>query len=147
MKILVKQTAKAGERLGQLEIVNERYDDALYLCAIKLTSNALGFTPPRLPCWPHGTGVCLTSPATLSSTCQWPSRRPCWWPISTTSTRSRCSRNMGRVREEKSILEKQQGDLFLDTNDQDADPSNSQRNNNPIIYYLDLNNGCYSLSF
>ena len=49
--------------------------------------------------------------------------------------------NMERVREEKSILEKQQGDLFLDTNDQDADPSSSQRNNNPIIDYLDFEDG------
>ena len=49
--------------------------------------------------------------------------------------------NMERVREEKSILEKQQGDLFLDTNDQDADPSTSQRNNNPIIDYLDFEDG------
>ena len=49
--------------------------------------------------------------------------------------------NMERVREEKSILEKQQGDLFLDTNDQDTDPSSSQRNNNPIIDYLDFEDG------
>ena len=37
MKILVKQTAKAGERLGQLEIVNERYD-ALYVSLGNYTS-------------------------------------------------------------------------------------------------------------
>ena len=49
--------------------------------------------------------------------------------------------NMERVREEKSILEKQQGDLFLDTNDQDTDQSTSQRNNNPIIDYLDFEDG------
>ena len=49
--------------------------------------------------------------------------------------------NMERVREEKSILEKQQGDLFLDTNDQDTDPSSGQRNNNPIIDYLDFEDG------
>jgi len=49
--------------------------------------------------------------------------------------------NMERVREEKSILEKQQGDLFLDTNDQHTDPSSGQRNNNPIIDYLDFEDG------
>mgnify|MGYP001438586586 CR=1 FL=1 len=49
--------------------------------------------------------------------------------------------NMKRVREEKSTLEKQQGDLFLDTNDQDTDVANSQRNNNPIIDYLDFEDG------
>ena len=49
--------------------------------------------------------------------------------------------NMERVREEKSILEKQQGDLFLDTNDQDTDPSSGQRNNNPIIDYIDFEDG------
>ena len=49
--------------------------------------------------------------------------------------------NMERVREEKSILEKQQGDLFLDTDDQEGDFANSQRNNNPIIDYLDFEDG------
>src|SRR6056300_926826 len=49
--------------------------------------------------------------------------------------------NMERVREEKSILEKKQGDLFLDTNDQYTDPSSGQRNNNPIIDYLDFEDG------
>ena len=49
--------------------------------------------------------------------------------------------NMERVREEKSILEKQQGDLFLDTNEQDNDVTSSQRNNNPIIDYLDFEDG------
>ena len=49
--------------------------------------------------------------------------------------------NMERVREEKSILEKQQGDLFLETSDQDNDLSSSQRNNNPIIDYLDFEDG------
>ena len=49
--------------------------------------------------------------------------------------------NMERVREEKSILEKQQGDLFLDTDDQDTDSSSGQRNNNPIIDYLDFEDG------
>ena len=49
--------------------------------------------------------------------------------------------NMERVREEKSILEKQQGDLFLDANDQEGDLTSSQRNNNPIIDYLDFEDG------
>ena len=49
--------------------------------------------------------------------------------------------NTERVREEKSILEKQQGDLFLDTNEQDNDVTSSQRNNNPIIDYLDFEDG------
>ncbi|MDA9629300.1 hypothetical protein N9S56_02280, partial [Pelagibacteraceae bacterium] len=49
--------------------------------------------------------------------------------------------NMERVREEKSILEKQQGDLFLDSNEQEGDLTGSQRNNNPIIDYLDFEDG------
>ena len=49
--------------------------------------------------------------------------------------------NTERVREEKSILEKQQGDLFLDTNEKDNDVTSSQRNNNPIIDYLDFEDG------
>ncbi len=49
--------------------------------------------------------------------------------------------NMGRVREEKSILEKQQGDLFLDTNEKDTFQSSGQRNDNPIIDYLDFEDG------
>jgi len=49
--------------------------------------------------------------------------------------------NMGRVREEKSILEKQQGDLFLDAKEQNTDLTSSQRNNNPIIDYLDFEDG------
>ena len=49
--------------------------------------------------------------------------------------------NMERVREEKSILEKQQGDLFLDSNDKDNIETSSQRNNNPIIDYLDFEDG------
>ena len=49
--------------------------------------------------------------------------------------------NMQRVREEKSILEKQQGDLFLDTNDKDSDLTSNQNNNNPIIDYLDFEDG------
>ena len=49
--------------------------------------------------------------------------------------------NMERVREEKSILEKQQGDLFLDSNDKDNIETGSQHNNNPIIDYLDFEDG------
>ena len=49
--------------------------------------------------------------------------------------------NIERVREEKSILEKQQGDLFLDSNDKDNIETGSQRNNNPIIDYLDFEDG------
>ena len=49
--------------------------------------------------------------------------------------------NIERVIEEKSILEKQQGDLFLDTNSQDIDQSSTQQNNNPIIDYLDFEDG------
>ena len=49
--------------------------------------------------------------------------------------------NMERVREEKSILEKQQGDLFLDSHDKDNIETGSQRNNNPIIDYLDFEDG------
>ena len=49
--------------------------------------------------------------------------------------------NMERVREEKSILEKQQGDLFLDSNDKDNIETGSQSNNNPIIDYLDFEDG------
>ncbi len=49
--------------------------------------------------------------------------------------------NMERVRGEKSVLEKQQGDLFLDSNDKDNIETGSQRNNNPIIDYLDFEDG------
>ena len=49
--------------------------------------------------------------------------------------------NMERVREEKSILEKQQGDLFLEVNEQDLYKEGSKHNNNPIIDYLDFEDG------
>ncbi len=49
--------------------------------------------------------------------------------------------NMEQVREEKSILEKQQGDLFLETTSGELDDINSQNNNNPIIDYLDFEDG------
>ena len=49
--------------------------------------------------------------------------------------------NLDRVREEKSILEKQQGDLFLEANEKDNFEINSKGNNNPIIDYLDFEDG------
>ena len=49
--------------------------------------------------------------------------------------------NMERVREEKSILEKQQGDLFLEPEEKNDNYTDSQRNNNPIIDYLDFEDG------
>ncbi len=49
--------------------------------------------------------------------------------------------NMHRVREEKSILEKQQGDLFFEVNEQDSYKEVSAQNNNPIIDYLDFEDG------
>ena len=49
--------------------------------------------------------------------------------------------NMERVREEKSILEKQQGDLFLEVNEQDLYKEGRKHNNNPIIDYLDFEDG------
>ncbi len=48
---------------------------------------------------------------------------------------------MERVREEKSILEKQQGDLFLDSNQQETEIPGNHRNNNPIIDYIDFEDG------
>ena len=49
--------------------------------------------------------------------------------------------NMQRVRDEKSILENQQGDLFLDTTDKETDDTNNNKNNNPIIDFLDFEDG------
>ncbi len=50
--------------------------------------------------------------------------------------------NLDRVKEEKSVLLKQQGDLFIDTKDQlDVDSSNNKKNNNPIIDYIDFEDG------
>jgi len=49
--------------------------------------------------------------------------------------------NMERVREEKSLLEKQQGDLFLNDNEQTSSNSETEKNNNPIIDYLDFEDG------
>ena len=48
--------------------------------------------------------------------------------------------NMGRVREEKSILENQQGELFLNTAEEDM-PETNNKNNNPIIDFLDFEDG------
>ena len=50
--------------------------------------------------------------------------------------------NLDRVREEKSVLLKQQGDLFLQPEDQRNDEiSSSKKNNNPIIDYIDFEDG------
>ena len=47
--------------------------------------------------------------------------------------------NLKRVKDEKSSLEKQQGDLFK--TDLKNDPTESLKNNNPIIDYLDFEDG------
>ena len=50
--------------------------------------------------------------------------------------------NLERVRDEKSILLKQQGDLFIQSDNQlDNDLSSNKKNNNPIIDYLDFEDG------
>jgi len=49
--------------------------------------------------------------------------------------------NIERVKEEKSILEKQQGDLFLETNEEGSIDSTKQKNDNPIIDYIDFEEG------
>ena len=51
------------------------------------------------------------------------------------------NQNIIRVKEEKSILEKQQGDLFIETNDTESLDTAKQRNNNPIIDYIDFEDG------
>ena len=49
--------------------------------------------------------------------------------------------NLSKVRDEKSLLEKQQGDLFIEEK-KFFDSKNSQsKNNNPIIDYLDFEDG------
>ena len=48
--------------------------------------------------------------------------------------------NLSRVRDEKSLLEKQQGDLFLEE-DSENENSSPVKNNNPIIDYLDFEDG------
>jgi len=51
--------------------------------------------------------------------------------------------NIDRVRDEKSLLEKQQGDLFLKSNDNNAIENNltTNKNDNPIIDYIDFEDG------
>ena len=50
--------------------------------------------------------------------------------------------NLERVKEEKSVLLKQQGDLFLQPEDQlDDNKSINDKNNNPIIDYIDFEDG------
>jgi len=49
--------------------------------------------------------------------------------------------NLSRVSDEKSLLEKQQGDLFLEENEKLDISKNSTKNNNPIIDYLDFEDG------
>lgn len=50
--------------------------------------------------------------------------------------------NLGRVTEEKSTLLKQQGDLFIQAEDQLADDKvSNNKNNNPIIDFIDFEDG------
>ena len=51
--------------------------------------------------------------------------------------------NLLRVQDEKSILEKQQGDLFIEDNENldSSKPIINEKNNNPIIDYLDFEDG------
>ena len=49
--------------------------------------------------------------------------------------------NLTRVREEKSLLEKEQGDLFVEENDDLYSKPKPQKNNNPMIDYLDFEDG------
>jgi len=49
--------------------------------------------------------------------------------------------NLFRVQDEKSLLEKQQGDLFLEDNLDQLKSSSPSKNNNPIIDYLDFEDG------
>ncbi len=49
--------------------------------------------------------------------------------------------NLSRVKDEKSTLEKQQGDLFIEENNSFDSKSNESKNNNPIIDYLDFEDG------
>ena len=48
--------------------------------------------------------------------------------------------NLSRVKDEKSLLEKQQGDLFLEE-ESENNSSSISKNNNPIIDYLDFEDG------
>ena len=49
--------------------------------------------------------------------------------------------NLTRVEDEKSLLEKQQGDLFVEENSDNADSPKINKNHNPIIDYLDFEDG------
>ena len=49
--------------------------------------------------------------------------------------------NLSRVREEKSLLEKQQGDLFIEEETEEMDNQTKLKNNNPVIDYLDFEDG------
>ena len=49
--------------------------------------------------------------------------------------------NLIRVRDEKSLLEKEQGDLFVEENDDLFSKPKPQKNNNPMIDYLDFEDG------
>ncbi len=49
--------------------------------------------------------------------------------------------NLTRVRDEKSLLEKEQGDLFVEENDGLLSKPKTQKNNNPLIDYLDFEDG------
>ena len=49
--------------------------------------------------------------------------------------------NLLRVQDEKSILEKQQGDLFIEENSLELNSAADPKNNNPIIDYLDFEDG------
>jgi chromosome segregation protein len=49
--------------------------------------------------------------------------------------------NITRVRDEKSLLEKEQGDLFVEENDGLFSKPKLQKNNNPLIDYLDFEDG------
>ena len=49
--------------------------------------------------------------------------------------------NFLRVTDEKSLLEKQQGDLFVEENSDKIESVNPLKNNNPIIDYLDFEDG------
>ena len=49
--------------------------------------------------------------------------------------------NLSRVREEKSLLEKQQGDLFIEEETEEMNNLTKSKNNNPVIDYLDFEDG------
>ena len=49
--------------------------------------------------------------------------------------------NLLRVQDEKSILEKQQGDLFVEESSLEINSTANPKNNNPIIDYLDFEDG------